>query len=203
MRRWLVMAALAFAGTGCAAMGKAMFPELTKAMERQGQVEERYDQFRDERSWLLVPMHVHGDPMGARISGRGDDIQFGVVAIANGPEHPDRPNTFSLMAFFYTSSPSWRFLRSANTVDFILNGSERLHLGTAEHDGEVKSGYVTETMVVSVSHETLERIAGAESVVGQLRNIQFELTPHHLERMRAFLAAIPPVSTVASGSTDP
>ena len=184
----ITLACAALVAAGCA----SMFPELQAAREaaaRQGQIEEQYDQFRDERKWYLWSMTVYAEPPTTMSGSR--DLQIGAAATLYGPAHPERPGQAFLGLVFNSSSKSWWFLESSRTVDFILNGSDRLHLGRASHDGDVGYGYVVETMIVPITLEQLERLANAETALGQLGTTQFELSPAHLERFSAFLSALP------------
>lgn len=173
---------------GCA----SMFPELQAmrdAVALQGQIEEKYDQFRDERSWHLWAMTVYAVPPSTRSHGR--ELKLGVAATLYGPAHPEKPGHGFLRLIFVSSSESWWFLDSARTVDFILDGTQRLHLGRASHNGDIGYGFVVETMSVPITVEQLEQLATAEGAQGQLATTQFELTTAHLERFRAFVATLP------------
>lgn len=184
----IMLACAALVAAGCA----SMFPELQAAREaaaRQGQIEEQYDQFRDECSWHLWAMTVYAEPPSTLSGSR--ELQIGAAATLYGPAHPERPGQAFLGLIFVSTSKSWWFLESSRTVDFILNGTERLHLGRATHDGDVGYGYVAETMIVPITFEQLEQLASAEVAQGQLGTIQFKLSPAHLERFRAFVAALP------------
>lgn len=188
MRRLMAVAVTAILLPGCAAAGRMMFPELAADAERQGTVEEKYDEFRDVRTWHLVGMNVAGSYIPGMRS--GSELRLGAIATYNGPGHPERPNTSSLALYLASTSADWRYLRSSTKVDLLVDG-ERLHLGEAARSSKVHRGYVTENMILLVERDTLQKIAGAQTVAGQLASTRFELQPLHLEKIRAFLAAIP------------
>lgn len=191
MRRLMAVAVTAILLPGCAAAGRMMFPELAADAERQGTVEEKYDEFRDVRSWYLVPMFAGGEPFIYGITRTGAELRLGALAEQNGQNHPEAPNRSGLWLMFQGRSAEWRYLRSDLTVDLIVDG-ERLHLGRASRtSSDVLAGGVMETMTLPVDRETLTKIASASSVAGQLAHTRFDLQPSHLERIKEFLAAIP------------
>lgn len=188
--RVLLLIAATVATTSCATVANVMYPGLAEDVARQGTVEETYDEFRDARTWQLVPMSVAGIFMG----GRNDaELRMGALAVQTGPAHPEAPNEFSLVLYFSGTSSEWQYLRSRLSVDFIIDG-ERLHLGEADHDGDVGRGFVMEHMPVRITREQLLQIAEAQTVAGQLAHTRFDLHPTHLERIRGFLAALPPAA---------
>lgn len=191
--RMALITAVTLATTGCA----AMVPEFSSAMKasaaRQGTTEQSYDEFRDVRVWHLVGMNVAGIFAG----GRNDaELRMGAIATETGPAHPETPNEFGIMLYFSGTSTEWQYLGSRLSMDFLIDG-ERLHLGDAAHDGEVGRGFVMENMALPITREQLLQLAEAQSVAGQLAHTRFELRPLHLERVRAFVAALPPVAAVA------
>lgn len=171
--------------SGCA----SMYPDLQQDIASQGLIERDYDQYRDIYSWHLRGMTVAGTFYhSTRV---GSELRLGAIAYQYGPANPDQPNTFSIVLYLASTSRDWQYLYSRPTVDLLVDG-ERVHLGEATRSSRVRDGYVTEDMLLIVPRETLQRIAEARQVSGQLARTQFELQPIHLERLRAFLATIPP-----------
>jgi hypothetical protein len=132
MKKLLRLSALAAALNGLASCAS-----VQSTLERPVDLKviEQYDRFRDTRRWTTQYYFVEGgpkDPSGI------PQLTVGATAVAFGPNHPQAPNRSYLALLMSSESKDWRFLESGRDVDLILDGSERMHLGTAEF----RSSYV-------------------------------------------------------------
>jgi hypothetical protein len=86
------------------------------------------------------------------------------------------------------SSPSWRFL-TYHDLNFLADG-KRLPVAKVDHDGDVGSGYVFESVMAELSVSTIEALAKAKDSRGRLGSTEFELPT----QLRAALGALADVA---------
>jgi hypothetical protein len=103
------------------------------------------------------------------------------------------PNPTALVITCYSSN--WQFLGGAD-VRLLVDG-ERIDLGHfAKMKGNVDRGVVTDTIAGPVSRSVFEKIAGAKIVEMQFGTYETKLKDKCLDRVRAFVAALPVESAV-------
>ena len=157
---------------------------------------EDHDPFRDSRTFTAQHWFVEGGPTS---SVGLPDLSVTAVGYIHGDEHPEAPGASGTALVIISDAGNWRFLRSRD-VDLILDGSERMHLGEASHDGDVyviTRVRVQERLVVPVTLEQLRRLGSASTVQMQVGGVQVALRPPSIEvfgvlaqRMAAELAGL-------------
>jgi len=98
------------------------------------------------------------------------------------------PNPTALVIKAYAAN--WQFLGGAD-VRLLIDG-ERIDLGHfARMKGTVEGGIVTDTIASPVDRAVFEKIGTAKSVEMQIGPYETKLNAKGIERVRAFVAALP------------
>lgn len=119
-------------------------------------------------------------------------VLMSVAASGKGDKLIKRPPAVTVILF--SRSDSWLYNPSGNEWRLLLDGKERIILGTANRSvTDVRSGYVLEGLSLEqIPLETIEKIAHAKTVEMRINTIEFQLKPDHLEQIKEFLSRLPP-----------
>jgi hypothetical protein len=88
---------------------------------------------------------------------------------------------------FFSTSEEWRYLK-CHDVDFLADGKPVPTIGEPDHDGDVREGGVSERVTVSISRDTLSRIAHAKKAEGRLCENEFEFSDGQKAKMLDLLS---------------
>jgi hypothetical protein len=120
----------------------------------------------------------------------GQNVELALAATSLSKQ----PTPRALMVI-YSYSANWQFLAGAD-VHLLVDG-ERIDLGHfAKMKGNVDGRIVTDTIAAPVGRSVFEKIAGAKSVEMQIGTYETKLKDKAVDRVRAFVAALPVESAV-------
>lgn len=146
-------------------------------------VERSYDRFKDE-STLLVRLSLPPPPNATHTI-------WTLIASTKGESFTERPASVS--AALLSRSGDWIY--GAGDVEWrvILNGSDRLLLGTARRvHTAVKGADVTEGLGIDrIPLSSVEQIAKASKVEMRIGHSEFVLSDSQLKILREFLSRLP------------
>jgi hypothetical protein len=167
----------------CKLPAKRKFNHKLKIAEEH----DKFDQVKWLRTeWIAVP---HKDPRFAAFAMR-------FSAPMKDPEPPP-----VVVIDFQTSSKSFEWLRS-NELKLLVDG-EAIDAGRVSHKGEVKPGFVIETMSVGARLDEFIELIMAQSVEMRLGTVEFSFANHQLECLRDFASRFPegntPVGNITAG----
>lgn len=160
-----------------------VFTPVVVAAQTEDSVEQSYDRFQDTTT------------LKARISlypPRGVNTVLWVVAVTSkGQSISARPNAVGIL--LHSASETWVYGAGDHEWLLILNGSERIALGTAKRlHANVGRGYVTEGLIIpQVPLSIIEKIAKADKLEMRVGRTEFELSSEQLKPLREFLSRLP------------
>lgn len=139
--------------------------------------ETKYDKFKDETTVQFKRLPLTGT--GRRVWS-GETLYL-VGAFHFKGQTLATPVKVAYLGFI-SESENWLYLRDKNLIALI--DGERLDLGSADRDSNVRLGKVSELLVFEIPHETLLKIANGTSVEMQLASREFKLKDNHLFALR-------------------
>lgn len=155
----------------------AAMPFVTLRAQAPGEVTSTFDRFDNQ---TLVRL---------RGAGIGEDLTFNAAYVMPGKlPSPPRRVLLTLVA----TPRSWEYLK-CHTLALLVDGA-RIATTEPSHDGDVMTDYVIEQVAVSVSVESVRRMARAKSVEGKLCNTEFALTFMQRSALRDFVAQMDPAN---------
>jgi len=163
----------------------------TKVMIRDQAVGKRmtatYDRFAEKTTVMSRRQQLYGAESPFRRTG----VELGVMFDCPG-DSLTRPDT--VWVFFLYTGEDWRFLQTyARRLTFLLD-QERIQVPVLGHDGQVCSGYVTESMLAPIRTDLLLQLftGGAQ---GQLGSTEFTFshpkTAEFLREIAEILSELP------------
>jgi hypothetical protein len=163
MKRLLAVAALALFTVGASANDKNIMVQT--------------DKFTGKTTVTMKPMSI-------------GSFQLGFVNLSlSACSLNDQPKPAALIIYSY--SGSWQFLDGADV--YLLADGERIDLGHfISTKGTIDtSAWLSETIAAPVDHSVLEKVAAAKKVELKIGRYETKLNGKAIERIRAFLAALP------------
>jgi hypothetical protein len=160
----------------CAAIVTAQAPQAQptpKPIKKQGyfsraRFETSYDKFKDETTVKFKRLPLTG---GMRLAMSAEMIYL-MGAFQFKGQKMSEPATTAYLGFL-SESKDWVFLRDQHLI--VLVDGERIDLGDAERDSDIRIGEVKELLVFDVPAETLSKIANGDKVEMQLGSREFKL----------------------------
>lgn len=95
---------------------------------------------------------------------------------------------------FLSVSSDWLYLKTENTMRVILDGKDRLTIGTMKRVGSkvLRTGNrVIEELDTGTSFPTIERLARGNKVEIQIGISEFELKPEHIQDLKKWIERFP------------
>jgi hypothetical protein len=144
--------------------------------ETAGDVNDRYDRFKDISLVSTSKMLVHGSKRSIRTY-----AEYGFPG-----KTQKKPENISL--YFYASAAKPLFHEDDLELNFLVD-NKRLPIGKIKLADEEKTKTTTkQTLVVSLPYETFEQIAKAKKVEFQIGTLEYKLTDLHLDTFKKLLA---------------
>lgn len=148
-------------------------------------IETRYDRFKDFTAVRLI-----GNPVANLSSSTIKRLHLSAFGIYSG-QTLTAPEGITLV--LSSTSEDWFFLKGGRGLRAILNGEERLDLGTMDRaNGTIRSGFVTEQLSLEITPKLLIKLATAKKIEMQLGSVEFELTETQIDDLYDFALAILP-----------
>lgn len=155
-------------------LAAAMFALM---LGRAGSVERTYDKFRD--------VTTARQDLG-QVGGKGDDITMFLLRSSKGEKVEAIKGDDDVTVAFYSMSESWKFLKFRDV--HILADGKRFGASKAGHDGQIRSGGVSELITATVKFADLEAIAASEKVEIAIGSTEFALDRLQVQDLRKFAA---------------
>ncbi len=108
--------------------------------------------------------------------------QIGFLSFFDGQKTSTQPNVY---ISFLKQSETWQYLDCH--VVFSVSDGKPLKLPESEHKGDVGSGYVLETVYLSVDFETVAKMSAAKTVEFKLCNDEIKLSDEEIGSLKKFV----------------
>ena len=144
-----------------------------------------YDKFKDESTVIVGPYFLTS---GMEYALTNSQFQM-MAAFTFTGQKLEKPVDHVTLAFL-SSSKEWTFLQDQDL--YVLVDGERLSLGKAERDSDIKLGGVKEYLGVSLPYDTFLKIANGKNVEMKLGPKEFKLKDEHLEGFRDLASRMVP-----------
>ncbi len=134
------------------------------------QIKEEFDRFKNTTEVSLLP--DYGEMISAE--------QGALFVFYSYAEKTPRPPSVVGIGF-WSVNDNWEYLRCHNLI-FLVDGAP-LAVET-QHEGEVMSGNVSESVIGQIGIRDFLTLVGAQSIEGKLCNTEFKLTTEQREALR-------------------
>jgi len=160
-------------------------PPAKFKLKHKSRISSSYDKFKDQTIVRVGPYVLTGTMDYVMTSSQF----FMMGAFTFEGQKLDNPVGNATIAFL-SKSKDWKFLKDRSL--YALADGERLDLGTAEHDSDVRLGGLSESLAVSVPYDTFVKIANGTNVEMKLGTKEFKLKDEHLEGFRDLASRMVP-----------
>ena len=144
--------------------------------ETTAEISSKYDRFKDITLVRTSRMLVRGNKRSIRVQAEYSSVG----------KTQAKPEKISL--YFYSSASRPLFREDELDLNFLAD-EKRLPLGKMRLDDEEKTkSTVKQAVVISMSFEVFEQIAGAKKVEFQVGDLEYKMTDTHLDAFRKLLA---------------
>ena len=183
---YLLLSSLFFScAINIAAQDSSPLTKQRVKLKHKSRIGFKYDKFKDQTTVRVGPYFMTGGMEYAMTNS-----QFEMIAAFSVPGQKLVKPVGSVTLAFESKSKEWKFLNERNL--YALVNGERLNLGEAVRDSDVRRGGVSEFLSVSVPYETFIKIANGKTVEMKLGEKEFKLKDEHLEGFRDLASRMVP-----------
>jgi hypothetical protein len=174
---WIILLCVTFAAQTIGTCQSIDPPPSKLKLKHKSRVAMRYDRFKDLTTVTVGPYFLSS---GMDLVMTNSRFELLASFTYNG-QKLQRPVERATIGFL-SSSKDWKFLRDQSV--YVLADGQRFDLGSAERDSDLRTGGVSEILVVNVPFETFAKIANSTKVEMRFGSKEIKLKDEHLEGFR-------------------